>query len=116
MQISSKLIIGSFCALLILLGSIPVTGQNTAVLDNGGKSSTVADSSRTGLTEVSRSEKTQPNNTERINALEDELRQQARQLDELRRLLVEQQATIKLLAGRVAGDDTATTPGVPGTA
>ncbi|HKY28584.1 MAG TPA: putative porin [Pyrinomonadaceae bacterium] len=37
-------------------------------------------------------------NTERINALEETLRQQAVQLDELRKLLVEQQQTIKLLA------------------
>lgn len=43
-------------------------------------------------------------NTERINALEETLRQQAAQLDELRKLLVEQQQTIKLLAARVDND------------
>ena len=43
-------------------------------------------------------------NTERINALEDTLRQQAAQLDELRKLLVEQQQTIKLLARHLNDD------------
>lgn len=41
--------------------------------------------------------------TERIGVLEETLRQQGSQLDELRKLLVEQQETIRLLAGKLAG-------------
>ena len=46
-------------------------------------------------------------NTERINALEETLRQQATQLDELRKLLVEQQQTLKLLARQLNDGGTA---------
>ncbi len=40
---------------------------------------------------------------ERMTALEEALRQQATQLDELRKLLMEQQRTIQLLAGKMGG-------------
>ena len=40
--------------------------------------------------------------TERINALEETLRQQAVQLDELKKIMVEQQETIRMLAGKLS--------------
>jgi hypothetical protein len=43
-----------------------------------------------------------PTDAERIGALEATLRQQGTQLDELRKLLAEQQQTIRLLAGKLA--------------
>ncbi|HZE73272.1 MAG TPA: putative porin [Pyrinomonadaceae bacterium] len=46
-------------------------------------------------------EKPPSSDGERINALEESLRQQAAQLDELRKLISAQQATINLLAGRL---------------
>ncbi len=49
------------------------------------------------------SHKGRPGDTERIGALEETLRQQGTQLDELRKLLSEQQETIRLLAGKLAG-------------
>lgn len=52
--------------------------------------------------------------TERINALEETLRQQGTQLDELRKLLLEQQGTIRLLAGKLTGVEVA--PGREGVA
>lgn len=55
------------------------------------------------------SPKNSASDTERINALEETLRQQAAQLDELKKLLVEQQETIRLLAGKLT--DTAPAAG-----
>ena len=43
-----------------------------------------------------------PSDSERINSLEESVRQQAAQLEELRKLLLEQQETIRLLAGKLS--------------
>src|SRR5215813_13246715 len=53
-------------------------------------------------TEGARTEKPAITDAERISALEESIRQQAAQLDELRKLLKEQQVTINLLAGRLS--------------
>ena len=86
------------CASLVLLGATNTFGQDTLVADSTSKSSVAAVSP-----EPKRSAKPSHTDSERINALEETLRRQGSQLDEMRRLLVEQQETIKLLAGKLAG-------------
>ncbi|HYN25751.1 MAG TPA: putative porin, partial [Pyrinomonadaceae bacterium] len=86
------------CASLVLLGGTNTFSQNTVAPDNTTKAPVLA-----GSPEPKRSEKTPHTDTERINAFEETLRQQGTQLDEMRKLLVEQQETIKLLAGKLAG-------------
>jgi uncharacterized coiled-coil protein SlyX len=104
MATSTKLLLGFLvCASLVLLGTTTAFGQNITALNRSASGPSSAATSREG----SPSEKTPHNDTERINALEETLRQQAAQLDELRQLLVEQRETIRLLAGRVAGIVTA---------
>ena len=80
----------SFCLVVSLLLLLTVVGtalgQKSDALDNAAKP------------EPARSEKAAPNDAERINALEELLRQQAAQINDLRKLLEEQQATVKLLA------------------
>ncbi|CAN5716380.1 hypothetical protein BH20ACI3_BH20ACI3_05380 [soil metagenome] len=48
--------------------------------------------------------KGRPSDPERIGALEETLRQQGMRLDELQKMLAEQQDTIRLLAGKLAGN------------
>lgn len=79
-------------------GEIPVSKQNTVSLGN-----TLKDPVPVGTPEPRRSEQTSHDDSERITALEETLRQQGTQLDEMRKLLVEQQETIKLLAGKLDG-------------
>ncbi|HET6890221.1 MAG TPA: putative porin [Pyrinomonadaceae bacterium] len=59
-----------------------------------------------GLVNPPTSIKERGSDTERINALEKSLRQQAVQLDELKKLLVEQQETIMMLAGKLSDGGT----------
>jgi len=97
-----KLVLNLFvCVCFILISSIASPGQNTASLNSvaGGPSVTALSAERT--TETIPLVKATHNDTERISALEEAMRQQAMQLDELRKLLVEQQETIKLLAAKM---------------
>jgi putative porin len=87
------------CVSLVLLGGINTFSQNTFAPDNTSKVQLSA-----GSPELNRSEKTPHTDSERINALEETLRQQGAQLDEMRKLLVEQQETIKFLAGKITGN------------
>jgi len=99
MQTISKYFSGFLvCASFVLLGGADTFSQNTVAPDNTSKAPVPA-----GSTEPKRLEKTPHTDGERINALEETLRQQGTQLDEMRKLLVEQQETIKLLAGKLAG-------------
>jgi putative porin len=90
------------CVSLVLLGGINTFSQNTFAPDNTSKVQVAA-----GSPELNRSEKTPHTDSERINALEETLRQQGAQLDEMRKLLVEQQETIKFLAGKITGNRSA---------
>jgi uncharacterized coiled-coil protein SlyX len=85
------------CASLVLVGGTSTIGQNMVAPDNTSKAAVPA-----GSPEPKPSENTPAGDSERINALEETLRQQGTQLDEMRKLLVEQQETIKLLAGKLA--------------
>lgn len=99
MQLISRYIFGVLaCAFLVLLGGTNTFSQNTLAPDNVSKAPVPA-----GSPEPKRWEKTPHTDSERINALEETLRQQGTQLDEMRKLLVDQQETIKLLAGKLAG-------------
>ena len=91
------------CASLVLLGGTNTFSQNTVAPDNTSKAPVPA-----GSPEPKRSKKTPHSDSERINAFEETLRQQGTQLDEMRKLLVEQQETINLLAGKLAGIGPAT--------
>jgi hypothetical protein len=84
-------------AALVLLGT-NTFGQNTLAPDNASEALVYR-----GSPELKRSDKTPPSDSERINALEETLRRQGDQLDEMRKLMVEQQETIKLLAGKLGG-------------
>lgn len=99
MQAISKYFVVVFaCASLVLLGGTNAFSQITLAPDNTSKAA-----GPTGSPEPKQSEKTPPSDSERISALEETLRQQGTQLGEMRKLLVEQQETMKLLAGKVAG-------------
>jgi uncharacterized coiled-coil protein SlyX len=97
---SSLKIFGGFIAgfSLMLLGATTTLSQDIVMLDNGGKSSAA-----TPLTKGSseRSEKSTHTDTERINTLEETLRVQSAQLDDLRKMVTEQQQTIQSLATRL---------------
>jgi len=95
---------------LIALGSLKVQGQVGA----GSASSATVTNPDAQMTAVVGTEKPAASNgektssdAERIGALEESLRQQAAQLDELRKLLLEQQTTIKLLTGKLSASDSA---------
>jgi len=104
---------------LVALGPLKVQGQVGA---GSASSATVTnpDASSALMTAVAGTEKPAASNgektssdAERIGALEESLRQQAAQLDELRKLLLEQQATIKLLTGKLSsGDGASASPAV----
>ena len=92
MQRNSTLVFG-FVVFLCLLSGTTTVAQKNEELD-----STKAEGPRT--------EKPATSDAERISALEESIRQQAAQLDELRKLLKEQQVTINLLAGRLSTSTT----------
>lgn len=98
---SSLKIFGGFIAgfSLMLLGATTTLSQDIVMLDNGGKSSAITPVTK-GSSEPS--EKSTHADSERINALEETVRQQAAQLGELRKLMEQQQETMRLLAGKVA--------------
>jgi putative porin len=100
-------ILGGFiaCFSLMLLGATTTLSQDIVMLDKEEKSSAA-----TPLTKGSaeRPEKSTNGDTERINTLEDTLRVQSAQLDELRKMVAEQQQTIQLLATKLTS---VTTPG-----
>ncbi len=85
------------CAFLVLLGETNTFSQDILAHDNTSKTPAAVASP-----EPKRSDKISHTDSERINALEETLRRQISQLDEMRKLLVEQQETIKLLAGKLA--------------
>ncbi len=98
MQTNSRYFYGFLaCVSLILMGSRNSLCQNLVPPDTGVKTPAA-----TGSLEIKRI-KTPPSDTERINVLEKTLRQQGTQLDEMRKLMVEQQETIKMLAEKLAG-------------
>jgi hypothetical protein len=76
-----------FCVCLIGFGALKVQSQNLVATEEK-KTSAPERSSRT--------------DAERITALEEMIKQQSTQLDELRQLLVEQQQTINMLAGKLS--------------
>ncbi|MCM3905124.1 MAG: putative porin [Pyrinomonadaceae bacterium] len=86
------------CAFLVLLGATNTFSQNTVAPDSASEAPFTV-----GNSEVRRSDKNPPSDSERINTLEETLRQQGTQLAEMRKLLVDQQETIKLLADKLAG-------------
>jgi len=97
MQTISRYIVEFFaCASLVLLGGANTFCQDNIAADNASKAPVAAVSP-----EPKRSEKTSPTDSERINALEETLRRQGTQMEEMRKLLVEQQETIRLLAGKL---------------
>ncbi len=99
MQTISRHFFGFFAgASLVLLGGTSTFSQETLAVDNTSKAPAPAVSP-----EPRRSEKTPHTDTERINVLEETLRRQGTQLEEMLKLLVGQQETIKLLADKLAG-------------
>ncbi|MFN2512099.1 MAG: putative porin [Pyrinomonadaceae bacterium] len=99
MQTISRHFLGAFAgAFLVMLGGTNAFSQETLAVDNTSKAPAAAVSP-----EPRRSEKTPDTDTERINVLEETLRRQGTQLEEMRKLLVGQQETIKLLADKLAG-------------
>lgn len=92
------------CASLVLLGGTKTFSQNTVAPENASEAPVTV-----GSSDARRAEKTPASDSERINALEETLRRQGTQLDEMRKLLGEQQETIKLLAGKLAGIGPAST-------
>lgn len=76
------------------LGQTVATVKTPPAVEGEGATETVASPG---------SHKGHPSDAERIGALEETLRQQGTQLHELRKLLVEQQETIRLLAGKLVG-------------
>ncbi len=105
MQTSFRYLSGAVCGLVLFLGSAPCFAQHEIALDTRAKSP--------GTPEVSgpRRPDAPHSDTERINALEETLRQQGAQLEEVRKLLSEQQDTIKLLTKRLTGDTTTASTG-----
>ncbi len=98
----------SFCLLIgwiiVLITGSEVAGQTAAKVEMGAISKNGPDAESV----ASSKETAQPN--ERINALEEQVRQQAAQLGEIKKLLLEQQQTIKLLTGKLAGGRPLTEP------
>lgn len=92
------------CASLVLVAGTNTFCQNTVAPENASEAPVSV-----GSSDARRAEKTPPSDSERINALEETLRRQGSQLDEMRKLLVEQQEAIKLLAGKLAGIEPAPT-------
>ncbi|MCM3874751.1 MAG: putative porin [Pyrinomonadaceae bacterium] len=104
MQTISRYVFGFLAgAALVLLGT-NTFAQNTLAPDSASESLVYR-----GSPDLKRSDKNPPSDSERINALEETMRRQGDQLDEMRKLLVEQQATIKLLAGKLGGPAAETT-------
>lgn len=97
-----------FCLLVSVVSILSVEtivrGQKSEGVDNPSK------------TEGVRSEKASPTDGERINVLEETLRQQAAQIQELRKVLEEQQATIKLLAAGMSDRGSTVAGTVPASA
>jgi hypothetical protein len=93
------------CGFLIALGGTKARAQTTVGLDTIAKTPVVSAAPADGP----KVEKAASSDAERITALEETLRQQRNQLDELRKLLVEQQATINSLAGKSTSAGTAST-------
>ncbi|MGH9970060.1 MAG: putative porin [Pyrinomonadaceae bacterium] len=86
----------AFCFLTApaVLGQTVAKVETPSAIESTGASASVVSSA---------SSKEHVSDSERITALEETLRQQATQIGELRKLLVEQQETIRLLAGKFAG-------------
>lgn len=98
MQIRSKNISAVACAFMILLGAANTFAQKSVALENNTSSAAAGE-----LAAHKRAANTPHSDSERINSLEETLRQQSAQLEEVRKLLLEQQETIKVLAGKLAG-------------
>lgn len=104
------------CVICLLIAARRTSGQTLTKVKPHSTTAVAAGDERATTVVATPDERALPPkdrdaNTERINALEETLRQQAAQLDELRKLLVEQQQTIKLLArplnvGDTTGDET----------
>lgn len=84
-------------AIFQLLAAIDGRGQTVSTVS----AATVQDASIIKTHVSSGTTKSESTETARIGAMEETLRQQGAQLAELRKLLVEQQETIKLLAGKL---------------
>jgi Putative porin len=82
---------------LVLLAGTNTLSQNLLTPDSTSKAVVYA-----GSPDLRHSDKIPPSDSERINLLEETLRRQADQLDEMRKLLVEQQETMKLLAEKLS--------------
>ena len=92
-----------FLGFLACVSFLLLAGTNTLCQDTFAPENTSMTSIRDRSIEPGRSEKTPLSDSERITALEEALRQQHAQLDEMRKLLTGQQETIKLLAGKLTG-------------
>lgn len=86
-------------ALVVCFLAIPSSGQTLASVQTppAGETERAAELAPSGT------RKDPASDSERIKVLEDALRQQAMQLAEMRKLLLEQQDTIKVLAGKPPG-------------
>lgn len=95
---SFRLLTGAlgFCVLFApaVLGQTVLKRETSSAIESDGGSAPIVSSA---------SPKERVSDSERITALEETLRQQATQIGELRKLLVEQQEMIKLLAGKFTG-------------
>jgi Putative porin len=91
------------CGSLALLAGTRAFSQSIPIVEH----TTTAVPGYGGSSEPKRSDKAPPSDSERINSLEETLRLQGTQLDEMRKLLSEQNETIKLLAGKLGGIESA---------
>ena len=89
----------TICMLIVFVFSVSrVSGQ---IVGKSQAQSVLGSDVEARSTTSPASPKNPTSDTERIDALEGTLRQQAVQLDELKKLLVEQQETIRMLAGKL---------------
>jgi hypothetical protein len=84
-------------ASLVMLAGTNAVSQDVVAFDSPSRAAVPAES-----VDLKPLEKRPASDSERINALEETLRQQGTQLSEMRKLLIEQQEIIKLLAGKLA--------------
>lgn len=97
METISKHLFGFLaCAFLAVMAGTNTLGQSTIVPDGNAKLQIAAAPS-----EPKQPERSPHTDSERLNLLEHTLQQQGTQLDEMRKLLIEQQETIKLLASKL---------------
>ena len=106
----STLSLSTAALVIFLLNAVIVVGQTAPKVRTPAGKSTLDGATQTAIqTEIATSPVAVPGDTTpsdgmRLDALEETLRIQSAQLDQMRRTMLEQQETIKLLAAKLAGN------------